>query len=222
MTGKQGRTGLIIRQYQQPLEYAGCWQQMMDFTRERSAEQADEVWLLEHQPVFTTGIRDSDASILDPGRIPVVSTDRGGLVTYHGPGQLVVYVMINLRRLGIGLKSLVNSLEQVTIDLLSRYSINAARKENAPGVYVDGRKIASLGLRVQHGCTYHGLSLNVDMELSPFDRIVPCGLEGIEMTTMRKLGVNCGTDDIGRQFAQLLARELGYNEQTVEMEENRD
>ena len=184
---------------------------MKAFTTTRSSSSTDEIWLLQHEPVFTLGIRENADDILDTGDIPVVKTDRGGLVTYHGPGQLLVYLMLDLRSLGTGLKALVSALEQITIDVLEIYGIHAARMENAPGVYVDGMKIASLGLRVQRGCSYHGLSLNVDMDLSPFNRIVPCGLSGMKMTDMKTLGVSADADEIGRQFMQVLSARLGYN-----------
>jgi lipoyl(octanoyl) transferase len=202
---------LKVRQFKKPLEYSACWQSMKHFTETRQSDSLDEVWLLEHKPVFTQGIRESAKDLIDSGDIPVVKTDRGGLITYHGPGQLLIYLMVDLRRLEAGLKYLVNILEQSTIDVLGEHGIQAARKENAPGVYVDGSKIASLGLRVQRGCTYHGLSLNVDMDLSPFDRIVPCGLTGINMTDMKSLGVAAEIDAIGRRFVQVLSKTLRYN-----------
>ena len=188
-----------------------CWQQMKAFTRARTALVSDEIWLVEHEPVFTLGIRENADDIIDLGDIPVVKSDRGGLITYHGPGQVLIYLMLDLRRLGTGLKALVSTLEQITIDVLADYGIHASTKENAPGVYVDDRKVASLGLRVQRGCTYHGLSLNVDMDLSPFDRIVPCGLAGMKMTDMKTLGVAVDVETIGRQFIQVLSTMLGYN-----------
>lgn len=204
-------SSVVIHQFAGPQDYTARWLEMKDFTRTRTEQSADEIWLLEHESVFTQGIRENPADVIDPGDIPVVKTDRGGLITYHGPGQIIVYLMLDLRRLGTGLKALVSKLEQVTINLLADYGIQAVRKENAPGVYVDGRKIASLGLRVQRGCTYHGLSLNVDMDLSPFDRIVPCGLTGMKMTDMKTLGVAVDVETIGRQFIQVLSTTLGYN-----------
>jgi lipoyl(octanoyl) transferase len=217
-----GQLELIVREHSGVVDYTTAWQRMVEFTRTRTADQADELWLLEHSPVFTTGIRETDDVIHDPGGINVVNTDRGGLVTYHGPGQLILYVLLNLRRLGTGIRSLVTVLEDVAIDVLAQNCIEGERKDNAPGVYVDGCKIASLGLRVQRGYTYHGLSLNIDMDLSPFDRIVPCGLHGIEMTDMNSLGVNINTGVVGRQLAARLARELGYNAQFVKVEDNSD
>lgn len=202
---------VLIRQYTSSQDYTDRWQKMKVFTQERSTQTPDEIWLLEHEPVFTLGIRENAEDIHELGNIPLVKTDRGGLVTYHGPGQLVVYFMLDLRKLGIGLKSLVYTLEQVTIDLLNEYGLAARRLENAPGVYVNGSKIASIGLRVQHSCTYHGLSLNVDMDLSPYERIVPCGLSGMKMVDMKSLGAQVDTHSIGRQFVQVLSGKLGYN-----------
>ncbi len=201
----------LIRQFTSLQDYTTCWQEMKAFTRARTIHTPDEIWLLEHEQVFTLGIRENAGDIHDTGDIPLVKTDRGGLVTYHGPGQIVVYLMLDLRSLGIGLKKLVNTLEQATIDLLNEYEISASRLESAPGVYVDDRKIASIGLRVQRGCTYHGLSLNVDMDLSPYDRIIPCGLSGIKMTDMKTLGAVADPHRIGRQFVQVLSSRLGYN-----------
>jgi len=202
---------LIVRQFTALQSYTDSMQSMQIFTGNREKETEDEIWLLEHHPVFTLGIRERDEDILDTGDIPVVKSDRGGLITYHGPGQLVVYLMLDLRRPGIGLKALVNILEQSTIDLLLKYGIDASRLENAPGVYVAGSKIGSIGLRVQRGCTYHGLSLNVDMDLSPFERIIPCGISEMTMTDMKALGADVGVSLIGRQFIQMLAQKLGYN-----------
>lgn len=202
---------VFIRQFKNLQEYTCCWQEMKTFTAARTQQTQDEIWLLEHEPVFTQGIRENVDDIHNVGEIPLVKTDRGGLVTYHGPGQLMVYLMLDIKSSGTGLKSLVSTLEQATIDLLSKHRISAARRENAPGVYVEGRKIASIGLRVQHGCTYHGLSLNVDMDLSPYDRIVPCGLSDISMTDMNAEGASTDVPVIGRQFIQVLSRKLGYN-----------
>ena len=202
---------LVIHQFTGPQDYTARWLEMKTFTRTRTEQATDEIWLLEHERVFTLGIRENPEDVIDPGDIPLVKTDRGGLITYHGPGQIIIYLMLNLRRPGIGLKALVNMLEQVTIDLLNEYEISASRLEDAPGVYVDGRKIASLGLRVQRGCTDHGLSLNIDMDLTPFDRIVPCGLTGMKVTDMKTLGVIADVETIGRQFVQVLSMRLGYN-----------
>jgi len=160
---------------------------MRAFTDTRDLNTTDEIWLVEHPPVFTLGLNGKAEHILNAGDIPIVKCDRGGQVTYHGPGQLVVYTLLDLKRLKLGVKQLVTRLEQAVIDFLSSQHINAARKANAPGVYVDGAKIAALGLRVRRGCSYHGLSLNVDMDLKPFSRINPCGYEGLVSVQLRDL-----------------------------------
>jgi len=162
-------------------DYTTVWQAMQQFTDQRNEQTLDQLWLLEHQPVFTQGQAGKEEHLLLPGDIPVVRVDRGGQVTYHGPGQLVVYVLLNLKRRNLGVRALVTLLEQVLIELLAAYGITAYAKADAPGVYVNEAKIASLGLRVRKGCTFHGLALNVDMDLSPFLRINPCGYAGMQM-----------------------------------------
>jgi len=166
---------LGLRQYQE------VWQAMDTFTNQRDEKTADEIWCVEHSPVFTQGQAGKPEHVLDLGDIPLVPSDRGGQVTYHGPGQLVVYPLINLRRLGMGVRELVTAIEQSVVDLLALYNITAYAKADAPGVYVDERKIASLGLRVRRGCSFHGVAINIDMDLSPFQRINPCGYAGMEM-----------------------------------------
>jgi lipoyl(octanoyl) transferase len=160
-------------------DYQSVWQQMQDFTDTRTTDTADEIWLLEHSPVFTLGLNGKPEHILDAGDIPVVKCDRGGQVTYHGPGQLIIYLLLDLRRRELGVKTLVHKIEQAIIDLLHENKINGQRRNGAPGIYVNDAKIAALGLRVRRGCCYHGLSLNVDMDLEPFSRINPCGYEGL-------------------------------------------
>ncbi len=162
---------------------------MREFTDARTADTPSELWQVEHPPVFTQGQAGKPEHLLAPGDIPVVQTDRGGQVTYHGPGQLVIYLMVRLRDTGLGIRGLVGALEQAVIDLLGGHDVPAEARRDAPGVYVRGRKLASLGLRVRHGCTYHGLALNVDMDLEPFRRINPCGLIGMEVTQLRDLGL---------------------------------
>jgi lipoyl(octanoyl) transferase len=178
------------------LDYHRAWQDMQVFTERRTAETPDELWFLEHPPVFTLGRNGKDEHLLDPGDIPVVRVDRGGQVTYHGPGQLVVYTMLDLRRRQLGVQSLVKRLEQAVIDLLAANDISAHRREQAPGVYVEGRKIAALGLRVRRGCSFHGLSLNVNMDLAPFARINPCGYRDLEVTQLADLGIVTTVDAI--------------------------
>jgi lipoyl(octanoyl) transferase len=158
---------------------------MQDFTNQRDASTLDEIWVLEHHRVFTQGQAGKAEHLLNQGDIPLVQSDRGGQVTYHGPGQLMIYLMLDLKRLNIGVRALVTHMEEALIDCLSGYGINAATKAGAPGVYVEGCKIASLGLRVRKGCSFHGLALNVDMDLSPFERINPCGYAGLKMAQMK-------------------------------------
>ena len=161
---------------------------MQQFTDRRDAATPDEIWVLEHDPVFTLGMNADPAHLLDAGDIPVVQVDRGGQVTYHGPGQLVVYPLIDLRRAGLGVRDLVTALEQAVIATAARWGIVAATRPGAPGVYVDGAKLASVGIRVRRGASYHGVSVNVDMDLGPFRRINPCGYEGLAMTQFSALG----------------------------------
>ncbi len=166
--------------------YEPTWHAMQHFTQNRHADTADEIWLLEHPRVFTQGQAGKAEHVLAAGDIPVVQVDRGGQVTYHGPGQLVAYVLVDVRRAGQGVRDLVTSIENSLIDLLAQYDIAAQAKPDAPGVYVGDKKIASLGLRIRRGCSFHGLALNVDMDLQPFQRINPCGYAGLHMTQLRE------------------------------------
>lgn len=168
-------------------EYQDVWHAMSEFTSQRDPDTPDELWLVEHPPVFTQGQAGKAEHLLLPGEIPVIQSDRGGQVTYHGPGQLVAYPLLNLRRLNFGVRDLVSALEQVLVAVLASYDIEAYAKADAPGVYVQERKIASLGLRVRRGCSFHGLALNVAMDLEPFQRINPCGYSGLKMTQMKQL-----------------------------------
>ncbi|QCZ93646.1 lipoyl(octanoyl) transferase LipB [Salinimonas iocasae] len=178
---------LIIRQLgRQP--YLPVWQKMQTFTDERQAEHADEIWLVEHDPVFTQGQAGKAEHILMPGDIPVVEVDRGGQVTYHGPGQQVIYLLLDIKRRKLGVRHLVNAMENAVIALLASDGVEAYAKKDAPGVYVDEKKVCSLGLRIRRGCSFHGLALNVAMDLEPFTRINPCGYAGMEMTDTRTLG----------------------------------
>lgn len=169
-------------------DYTKVWQAMQQFTDTRTGATTDELWLLEHHSVFTQGQAGKEEHLLFPGDIPVVKVDRGGQVTYHGPGQLVVYVLLDLKRRNLGVRALVTLIEQVLVQLLQPYGINAYAKADAPGVYVDEAKIASLGLRVRKGCTFHGLALNVAMDLTPFSRINPCGYAGMQMIQCKDIG----------------------------------
>lgn len=177
---------------------------MQDFTDRRDTTTDDQVWLVEHPPVFTQGRGGRPEHLLNVGDIPVVQTDRGGQVTYHGPGQLVVYPLIDLKRRRMGIRRMVSLLEQAVVDLLTDHHLTAHARRDAPGVYVDDAKIASLGLRVRHGACYHGLSLNIDMDLSPFARINPCGYAGMAVTDMRSLGITDSFDQIKQQLLSKL------------------
>jgi len=191
------------------VDYEPTWRDMQRFTEQRDASTRDEAWFLEHPPVFTQGMNGRAEHVLAPGDIPVVSIDRGGQVTYHGPGQLVVYPLLDLRRLGLGVRDLVCGLERAISALAAAHGIEAAGRRDAPGVYAGGRKLASLGLRVRRGASYHGLALNVDMDLEPFRRINPCGYAGLEMTQLADLGARLTVREAAEQLAPLLARELG-------------
>ena len=177
---------------------------MQDFTARRTPDTLDEIWLLEHPPVYTQGQAGKAEHLIAATDIPVVPIDRGGQITYHGPGQVVAYVLVDLRRRGYGVRELVSRMEQAVIDLLAAQGVIAARRAGAPGVYVDGAKIAALGLRIRHGCTYHGLAFNVDMDLAPFAAINPCGYAGMAVTQCRDLGVQLSPPQAG----QILARTL--------------
>ncbi len=192
------------------VDYQPTFTAMRQFTDSRAVDTPDELWLLQHPPVFTQGQAGKAEHVLAPGDIPVIQVDRGGQVTYHGPGQWVLYLMVDLRRQQLGVRDLVNLLESSVVQLLGEYAIVAAAQPQAPGVYVAGEKIASLGLRVRRGCSYHGLALNVDMDLQPFDRINPCGYEGLTVTSMAKLlpDVRLEPDVIGRRLLAIAAERL--------------
>ncbi|MEJ2387942.1 MAG: lipoyl(octanoyl) transferase LipB [Chromatiaceae bacterium] len=190
-------------------EYEPTWRAMQAYTARRGPETPDELWLVEHSPVYTLGQAGRPEHILDPQCIPVIKVDRGGQVTYHGPGQLVAYLMLDLHRAGLGVKGLVTLLQRVVMNLLAAYGIAAETTPGAPGVYVAGAKIASLGIRVRNRCTYHGLALNVDMHLEPFSRINPCGYPGQAVTQLRELGGPVDLNRVGRDLAAGVARLLG-------------
>lgn len=193
-------------------DYMSTWAEMQAFTTARTPATSDEVWLLQHPSVYTLG-RNGKHPPLSPAaaHIPFVHTDRGGDVTYHAPGQWVAYVLLDLRRRALGAKGLVQALEQTIIDLLADYDLAGARQPGAPGVYVDGRKIAALGLRIRHQGSYHGLALNVDMDLAPFQWIAPCGYAGLEVTQLADLGVRAGLDLVGETLLAHLVQNLRYN-----------
>ena len=201
--------GIVLRKLG-VADYEPTLQSMKELTDSRDQDTADELWLLQHPRVFTQGQAGKAEHVLAPGEIPVIQVDRGGQVTYHGPGQWVVYLLVDLKRRRLGVRDLVDLIEQSLVQLLAGYGIDAAPRRDAPGVYVDGEKIASLGLRVRRGCSYHGLALNVDMDLEPFQRINPCGYRGLEVTSMASLLPDATLDmeAIGAQLLDILATRL--------------
>jgi lipoyl(octanoyl) transferase len=205
---------LIIRQVDTG-DYETIWHAMQDFTDNRDDEVVDELWVVEHDPVFTQGQAGKEEHLLNTGDIPVVKVDRGGQVTYHGPGQLVVYLLLNLRRRKLGVRDLVTQIEVAIVDLLKQYSIDAYAKKDAPGVYVDEMKIASLGLRVRKGCSFHGLALNIDMDLAPFLRINPCGYAGLEMLQTSKINGPKTVAEAADGLTQILAASLHATDVTT-------
>lgn len=190
--------------------YQSTFDRQREFTCSRDGATEDQLWCLEHPPVYTLGLAGRTEHILNPGDIPVCRTDRGGQVTYHGPGQLVMYPLLDLKRRGISIRQYVGLLEQAIIDLLGQYGIAAERMPGAPGVYVNNRKIAALGIRVRNGCCYHGLALNVNMDLAPFAGINPCGYAGLEVTRLADLAVNLSVQQVGQDLIPVLAGQLGY------------
>jgi lipoyl(octanoyl) transferase len=191
--------------------YEDVWQEMKRFTDNRTDDSSDEIWLVQHPPVFTLGQAGKEEHLLNPGDIPVIKTDRGGQVTFHGPGQLVAYLLIDIKRSGIGIRDLVTGIENAVIALLDGYGISGTLVPKAPGVYVEGVKVAALGLRIRKGRSYHGLSLNVDMDLAPFSLINPCGYPGLKVTDMASLGVSDSIELIAWQLVENLGSEFGYD-----------
>lgn len=185
---------------------------MQQFTSDRDEDTADEIWFTEHPPVFTLGLNAAPEHLLAPGEIDVINVDRGGQVTYHGPGQLMIYPLIDLRRAGLGVRDVVTALEQAVIGLLAGHGINAMCRKNAPGVYVEDKKVASVGLRIRRGATYHGMALNVDMDLEPFSRINPCGYQGLEVVDLEKLGIRLSDDELRREMLDQLLAALGLED----------
>lgn len=177
-------------------DYLSCWQKMQDYTLARDENSTDEIWIVEHPPVFTQGLNGKPEHLLQVSDIPVVNTDRGGQITYHAPGQLVVYILVDIKRRELGVRQLVTTLEQAMIDTLSQYGLQAIAKAEAPGVYIQDKKIGSVGLRIKKGCSYHGLSLNNNMDLSPFSYINPCGYQGLQVTQLVDLGVKIKTIEL--------------------------
>ncbi len=199
-TGQAPQTHTLSVQHLGRADYESTWRNMQAFTAARTPETVDELWLLEHPPVFTQGRNGKPEHLRNTGNIPVIPVDRGGQVTYHGPGQLVVYTLLDLTRRRLGVQSLVRLLEQTVIELLADHEVEALRRARAPGVYVDGCKIAALGLRVRQGRSFHGLSLNVDMDLEPFTRINPCGFDDLQVTCMQRLGIEISLDAAANRF----------------------
>jgi lipoyl(octanoyl) transferase len=196
------------------VDYQPTWHAMQRFTDTRDMETPDEIWLLEHSPVFTQGQAGKAEHVLFPGDIPVVQVDRGGQVTYHGPGQLVAYLLLDVRRSGIGVRELVSRIERSLIDLLASYGVSANAKPDAPGVYVNGAKIASLGLRIRNGRSFHGLALNVDMDLQPFQRINPCGYAGMAMTQLAdQVTGPIALSEVSARLREQLVKHLDYAQQ---------
>ena len=188
-----------------PVPYRDIWQRMQAFTDTRQADSDDEIWFVQHEPVFTLGLNADRSHVLNPGNIDVVQIDRGGQVTYHGPGQLVVYPLIDLRRLNMSVRQLVSALEHVVVDTVAGYGITAAARRDAPGVYVDGAKLASIGLRIRRGCCYHGMALNVAMDLEPFSRINPCGFADLAVTQLEELAGISDLDQVQKDLEPALA-----------------
>lgn len=200
---------LIVRHLgRQP--YEPTWSAMQAFTDERTEHSIDELWLLEHEPVFTQGQAGKAEHILAPGDIPVVKVDRGGQVTYHGPGQLVAYFLLDIRRRKMGVRQLVNAIEDTIVAMMAEYAVEASARPDAPGVYVNNAKLCSLGLRIRKGCSFHGLALNVDMDLSPFSRINPCGYAGMQMVQTTDLNGPQTVSEAAQQVTQIFAKLLGY------------
>ena len=201
-------------------DYEPVWKAMHEFTDTRTDDDVDQSWLVEHNPVFTQGQAGKAEHVLNAGDIPVIQSDRGGQVTYHGPGQLVAYFLINIRRKKFGVRDLVTHIENLVINTLKAYNIESAARPDAPGVYVDGKKICSLGLRIRRGCSFHGLALNVDMDLSPFLRINPCGYQGMEMAQVSQLGGPSDLESVEQQLIQELVELLGYDQVDIQANSN--
>jgi lipoyl(octanoyl) transferase len=191
--------------------YEPVWRDMQSFTDSRDASSGDELWLVQHPPVFTQGQAGKAEHVLAPGDIPVIQVDRGGQVTYHGPGQIVAYPLVDIKRKGIAVREFVNRIETAIIDVLAHYGVKGERIEGAPGIYVSGDKIASLGLRVRRGCTFHGMAFNIDMDLEPFQRINPCGFAGLQVTQLSAL-TPVDFQEVEDRLIDSLAQHLGYSE----------
>jgi len=208
-------SGLIVARLLGLHDYEPLWRAMQRFTESRSSLTPDEIWFTEHPPVFTLGLNASREHLLTPGNIPVIQVDRGGQVTYHGPGQLMIYPLIDLKRAGLGVRDLVTALEQTVVDLVADFGIEAASRKDAPGVYVEERKIASVGLRVRRGSSYHGMALNIDVDLEPFSRINPCGFHDLEVTDLAALRIVEPPAAIQERVQRNLLRHLRMSDRQV-------
>jgi len=193
-------------------EFESTWRAMQDFTTARNAEMPDEIWLTEHSPVYTLGLNRKDVRMPTRDDIPVVNTDRGGKITYHGPGQTIIYLLIDLKRKGMNVRQLVSAMENSVVTLLAEMNVPALARADAPGVYVNDKKIASVGLRLKKECCYHGIALNVDMDLSPFSAIDPCGYRGLEVTQLRDLNIHLSQAETAEKLLKYLTKELGYSD----------
>ena len=199
----------VIRMNKQ--DYAGCYQAMREYSLNRDSDSADQLWLLEHSPVYTLGLNGKNEHVLDSGNIPIIQTDRGGQVTYHGPGQLVVYCLFDLKRYDLMVKSLVYKLEQAVIDLLQdEYELQADRQAGAPGVYINGEKISAIGIRIKKGCSYHGLAINVDMDMQPFKGINPCGYRDLQVVQLSDFGIKENTDTVAKKIVPKIASQFEF------------
>jgi lipoyl(octanoyl) transferase len=203
-------TQSIVIKYLGRTEFETTWRAMQDFTSVRDHQTPDQLWITEHSPVYTLGLNRKDVRMPSRADIPVVNTDRGGKITYHGPGQIVIYVLIDLQRKGINVRQLVSALENSVLSLLAECNIDSSARPDAPGVYVKDKKIASVGLRLKNQCCYHGLSLNVNMDLSPFNAIDPCGYKGLEVTQLKDLGVTLSQTEIESKLLKYLTKSLNY------------
>jgi len=192
-------------------DYEPVWRDMQDFTDSRNEQTRDEIWFTQHKPVFTLGVNASRDHLLAPRDIPVVQIDRGGQVTYHGPGQLMIYPLIDLRRANRGVRPLVTALEQSVVDLAADYGIDAASRCDAPGVYVDGVKLASVGLRIRRGASFHGMALNVDVDLEPFSRINPCGFSDLQVTDLKRLGAESNLERVQEGLLPHFLKHMGFD-----------
>ena len=213
---------LIVKMIDGLSEYEPVWHAMQHYTDNRAQDSEDQLWVLQHRPVFTQGQAGKSEHLLATGDIPVVPVDRGGQVTYHGPGQLVIYLLLDIDRLGIGSRALVSTIEQALIKTLSFYDISAVARQDAPGVYVDDKKIASLGLRIRKGRCFHGLSLNIDMDLEPFSRINPCGYSGLEMVQLSEYPKAEAIEQVAGRLVSGIKEAFGYGDMLIDYSDSFD